>query len=238
MATVSARRPNVRAPRKSSASSKTGKTAHNDQTVIQLHILFVKNSSELTSNRQTDADTPDSAISLPVVRRTKPKTSNARDLAGRLTGEAAPGLLYAPTTQCTVDDVQMFADFFENYYPASLEVWRDVTYVRRLMDVTPSTPVLERARRTIGLTHLASTTKDARLIRESRVSYGRLLGMLQFSLAFPAKFRTAQEIRELVASVALLTHISDLSGATAHGDDSWTAHSECVVFATRLVESE
>lgn len=118
----------------------------------------------------------------------------------------------------------MFADFFENYYPPSLHVWRHITYLRSLVDLTPSTPVLERARRTIGLIHLASATQDTRLVREARVSYGRLLGMLQFTLTFPSKIRSAQETRELVASIALLTHISDIPGDDASRDDSWATH--------------
>lgn len=105
-----------------------------------------------------------------------------------------------------------------------MQVWRQITYLRSLLDFTPNTPVLKRARRTIGLANLAVATQDVRLVREARVSYGRLLGMLQFTLMFPSKVQTASEVRELVASIALLSHISDSPALCQDSDDSWATH--------------
>lgn len=118
----------------------------------------------------------------------------------------------------------MFASFFDSHYPSDVKLWRTITYLRSLVDFTSNTLILKRAKRTIGLTHLAAVTQNDRLVRESRVSYGRLLGMLQFSLMFPSKIQTLNEIREVVASVTLLTHISDVSSVTEDLDDSWTTH--------------
>lgn len=88
-------------------------------------------------------------------------------------------------------------------------------------DFTPTTPLLELTKRTIGLTHLAVESQDRRIARESRVSYGRLLGMLQLSLAIPTKLSEACETRELFASLALLTHVSNREGPKSNLDDSW-----------------
>ncbi|KAK5707571.1 hypothetical protein LTR97_000108 [Elasticomyces elasticus] len=131
-------------------------------------------------------------------------------------------LLTSAISHIDVDEVQMFADFFEKYMPAS--VWRQVTYLGPVMELVPTTALLKRAKRTIGLTHLAAFSKDERLVREARISYGRLLGQLQFQLAFPVKTASDEETRELAVSVALMTHLSDPNGESTQTDDTWVVH--------------
>lgn len=173
---------------------------------------------QLIRIEQPHADENESSTALRVVQRARPSRYDSGEISG------FPLRLYAPANEHAIDDVQMFADFFEKHYPPSVKVWRQTTYLRSLVDFTPTTLILKRAVRTIGLIHLAAVTQDARLVQESRISYGRLLGMLQFSLMFPSKIQPLSEAREMVASIALLTHISDDPAISPDSDDSWTAH--------------
>ena len=133
-------------------------------------------------------------------------------------------LLYSDVNGTNVKEIQMFADFYEKYITYSVNEWRQITYLRALMDLEPTTQLLKSAKRTIGLAHLAAKSQDGRLAREARISYSQLLGMLQFSLAFPTKTGDANHTRQLAASIALLTHLSDPISSVGQSDDSWTTH--------------
>lgn len=133
-------------------------------------------------------------------------------------------LLYSLVRHSDFDDVQMFSHSFEEYVPPGIHVWRQLSYLRQLVDFAPTTPLLRHARRTIGLTYIATTSHDSGVIREARIAHGKLLGMLQFSLAFPRGTSNAGQMRELVDSIALLTHLNDPVAGFGHRDNSWVAH--------------
>jgi len=104
----------------------------------------------------------------------------------------------------------MFSTFFDNYVPSTIPVWRKVSYLHILAGTSPSTALLKRAKRTIGLAHLASATGNESILHESQISYSRVLGLLQFSLQFLLQSpRTkTRDLYEAMATVALLTHVS------------------------------
>ncbi|KAK3615771.1 hypothetical protein LTR22_027307, partial [Elasticomyces elasticus] len=145
------------------------------------------------------------------------------DRAERTGNQRAP-LLVSAISHLDIDEVQMFADFFEKYVPAGESSWRQTTYLGLVTDLAPATQLLKRAKRTIGLTHLAALSGDERLVREARISYARLLGQLQLQLAFPVTSATVEETRELAVSIALMTHMSDPELASPDGDDDWVTH--------------
>ncbi|KAK5736568.1 hypothetical protein LTR17_007387 [Elasticomyces elasticus] len=141
-------------------------------------------------------------------------------------------LLTSALSHLDIDEVQMFADFFEQYVPAS--PWRQATYLGTVMDLVPKSSLLKRAKRTIGLIHLAALSGDGRLGREARISYVWLLGQLQFQLAFPVKHADPEETRELAVSIALMTHMSETSSKSSLADDGWTTH---LMGATKLLST-
>jgi hypothetical protein len=129
-------------------------------------------------------------------------------------------MLHAGRTSSDADDVQMFANFFQRYVGDDPHVFVRSSYLWALTSYTPTTPLLKCARRTVGLTHAATVSQDVRLIRESRICYGKLLWLLQFQLAFPI----VSQNRELIASIALLTHLSDPYSGTGLGGEDWVTH--------------
>ncbi|KAK3651474.1 hypothetical protein LTR56_005616 [Elasticomyces elasticus] len=164
---------------------------------------------------QPTKEPPEAPKSLIVLQRA------LDDRAARTAVRRAP-LLTSAINHIDIDDIQMFADFFEKYSPAS--AWRNVTYLGTMMEMVPTTALLKRAKRTIGLTHLAAVSKDERLAREARISYARLLGQLQFQIAFPVKTASDDETREVAASIALMTHLSDPIVGSTQTDDGWVVH--------------
>ncbi|KAK3111719.1 hypothetical protein LTR53_012746 [Teratosphaeriaceae sp. CCFEE 6253] len=123
------------------------------------------------------------------------------------------------------DNRKMFASFYEKYLPPSVHLWRQITYLRTVIDTLPTTQLLRSAKRTIGLVHLATQSQDPRLVRESRIAYARLLGQLQFQLALTAKTASVNDMRELTASIALMTHLSDPAPVSSEPeDDGWAKH--------------
>lgn len=133
-------------------------------------------------------------------------------------------LLYSRIPSADIDDVQLFANFFQRYVGKNADVFVQSSYLWAFTGYTPTTSLLKCAKRTVGLTHAATVSQDLRLVRESRISYGRLLGLLQFSLSFPPKVVAASQNRELIAAIALLTHLSDPSGKTGLGGEDWVTH--------------
>lgn len=133
-------------------------------------------------------------------------------------------LLYTRIKQTDVEDVQLFASFFQKYVGDNPHGFVQSSYLWALTGFTPTTPILKCARRTVGLTDIAAMSQDVRLVRESRVSYSRLLGLLQFSLAFPSKAPNASQTRELIAGIALLTHLNDPASNAGLGGEDWVTH--------------
>ncbi|KAK5160935.1 hypothetical protein LTS14_000728 [Recurvomyces mirabilis] len=136
-------------------------------------------------------------------------------------------LLYSAIPDADMLDAQMFSFFFDFFVPATIPVWRKVSYLHTLAGTSPSTALLKRAKRTVGLAHLAFATHNQSILHESQVSYTRLLGLLQFSLHFQPQSPGVkpQDMHELMATIALLTHLHDpLVSDSPTSDDSWVGH--------------
>ncbi|OQO02169.1 hypothetical protein B0A48_11721 [Cryoendolithus antarcticus] len=131
--------------------------------------------------------------------------------------------LLTPVSDSSAIDDQAFADFFSTYISPEVGIWRQ-SYLIALADYAPRTTILQRAKHTLGLAHIASSVGDNQLSRRSRVEYGRILGELRFTMCFPSKIRTRTEFRELVASIALLSHLGDPVVNSINADDSWATH--------------
>ncbi|KAF2168273.1 hypothetical protein M409DRAFT_21711 [Zasmidium cellare ATCC 36951] len=127
-------------------------------------------------------------------------------------------------------DTQLFADFYETYLPATISPWRQITYLRAMAETVPGTKLLKLAKRTMGLAHVGALSHNERIRHESRIAYGRLLGMLNSSLRMAGTQKdVGSHVRGIVSTMALMTHVNDhvrqLSddGKT---DDCWVLHLE------------
>ncbi|KAK4504764.1 hypothetical protein PRZ48_002726 [Zasmidium cellare] len=127
-------------------------------------------------------------------------------------------------------DAQLFADFYETYLPANVFPWREITYLRIVAETVPETMLLKLAKRTMGLAHVGALSRNERIQQESRIAYGRLLGMLHASIRSSAAGKDAgSNIRGILSTMALMTHVNDHVRALSDDDetdDSWVLHLE------------
>lgn len=123
-------------------------------------------------------------------------------------------------------DTQMFALFYDTYLPAEMPVWRQITYLRTIAEIVPNTTLFKLAKRTLGLAHLAASSRNLRIQEESYVSYSRLLNLLRFSLQQSGKDGKRTDMREILSTMALLSHMSDHANGPGQTSPSWVMHLE------------
>ncbi|KAI5369190.1 hypothetical protein Slin14017_G000690 [Septoria linicola] len=128
-------------------------------------------------------------------------------------------LLCGTLPEHDVLDTQMFAVFYDNFLPPLLSPWRSVSYLASVAGTVPGTPLLKSAKRAFGLVHLAQQSQNTAILQESRISYGRLLGLLNYALQCPDK-----ETRDILVTMSLMTHMSNTMELAAQKDVTWAVH--------------
>ncbi|KAF4550982.1 Hypothetical protein D9617_15g043360 [Elsinoe fawcettii] len=144
-------------------------------------------------------------------------------------------LVRSSLPESDVLDTQMFALFYDTYLPADTPIWRQITYLRSVAEIVPYTALFKLAKRTLGLAHLAASTKNPRIEEESAISYSRLLNLLRASLQRSDKEGKRTTLREILSTMALLTHMSDHAGGPAHMSPAWVVHLDA---ARRLLDTK
>jgi hypothetical protein len=155
----------------------------------------------------------------------EPEVHNRQLVEQKTSVDAQKPLLWSALPDAAVVDDQLFSVFYETYLPGVASDWRQLCYLHSLVASSPTSDVLKRAKRTIGLAYLATRSRRTEIAHEAWVSYGRLLGILQFSLQLLTSKIDPCQLRELVASIALTTHLSDAAAtAEAGADEPWVTH--------------
>ena len=199
---LSLRNSNVRSARKLIAPSRSEHDSHDvlDKSIPRpsnlmagldgTHFVFdLKHESSASSN---EVDTRSDTISDAPAARSGNKNALSHDhsssstLSGLVTRSQSTEVMlqHRPRAIDTsrVTQVQMLSDFLEMHFPtpeAKANLAYRGSYLSGLPDIDlSSTPMLRNAVEAICLAHAGSNYQDVRLVRQSQVSYGKVLNAL------------------------------------------------------------
>lgn len=124
---------------------------------------------------------------------------------------------------------KMFGDFFEYHLPpdATASHGRTSSYLRAVLEHPNPSRLLQRGIETVCLGSAASRQNDPGLLHAAQKSYSQILAMLQSAVAASSWQRGGiTDVRELLTSISLLTHLDGPLVDSNDPCDSWATHLE------------
>lgn len=125
------------------------------------------------------------------------------------------------------DQIQIFSKFATaqsnlNAKPISPHAKSRQSLYRALLETDTSSPLLSHALRSLCLANLGCCAKDQALFHASQASYGNALSLLTRKVARPAQ--DVQQSREVVATILLLSCLTDATPIHEQDYKGWTTH--------------